>query len=97
MDEQGQKKKRTLGPSKFLVLEDLGPVDAAIGPEVADYLDERGVKVGDTLMVVRLTPSGIKSARAEIIKQKIFGDLLTVCVRRRGTATVQTTMELKGL
>lgn len=98
---QEQKKPRARrSASKFIVLEDLGPVEQDITPDVADYLDGlgvHGVKSGDVLMVVRLTPSGIKAARAEIIKQKIAGDLLTVCVRRRGTSTVQTTLEIKGL
>lgn len=98
---QEQKKQRAKrGASKFMVLEDLGPVGKDIGPEVADYLDGmgvHGVKAGDTLMVVRLTPAGIKAARAEIIKNRILGDLLTVCVRRRGTSSIPQQPELKGL
>ena len=102
-ENEGQEQKNPRakrGASKFMVLEDLGPVEKDIAPEVADFLDGlgvHGVKEGDTLMVVRLTPPGIKAARAEIKKQRVMGNLLTVCVRRRGTSSIPEQPELKGL
>ena len=35
--------------------------------------------------------------RAEIKKQRVLGNLLTVCVRRRGTSSISEQPELKGL
>ena len=69
--------------SKFLVLRDVSKEATLDGSK--------------TVYEVAAEASTIKSARAEIIKQRIIGNLLTVCVRRRGTSTLPQQLELKGL
>lgn len=69
--------------SKFLVLRDVSKEATLDGSK--------------TVYEVAAEASTIKSARAEIIKQRIIGNLLTVCVRRRGTSTLPQQPELKGL
>lgn len=99
-ENQDQKKPRAKrSASKFLVLRDITAHVSSFKDDATQQvvLNVLGIKQGQRVLLVEREPTGIKAARAEIIKQKIVGDLLTVCVRRRGTSTVQTTLELKGL
>lgn len=85
--QQATKPRKKRGPSRFMVLQEVKDREAV----------SMALTKGERVYICKAEPDGIKSARADIRKRQIVGDLLTVCIRRRGKATVQTTLDIVGL
>ncbi len=94
--QQAPKARKKRSPSRFMVLRDITPDN--LTADVTSALGALGISDPDKrIFVLELEPAGVKQARVEVKKKQVVGDLLTVCVRRRGKATVQTTLDIVGL